>query len=293
VVTTTGAPTTSEPPTTTTEPPPATTTEAPVDLAALRPPPPAMDPVSLAAQIAAAEAVLRTPGAPRAEVAQAALAQQIAYRQLGDHPAWDDAVRAALPPELHASMAHHVAARREFQALQKRGAPRMPAWRIVEPPPPEQLLAWYLEAEAEFGIPWYYLAAVNLVETGMGRIAGTSSAGAQGPMQFMPATWAAYGEGDINDHRQAIRAAARYLKANGGPADMANALWNYNHSHHYVRGVEHYAQLIVEHDGGFAAAYHWGIWYRSAAGDVYLPIGYEATERVPAHDYVAAHGYYG
>ncbi len=36
-------------------------------------------------------------------------------------------------------------------------------------------------------MPWYYLAAINLIETRMGRIDGLSTAGAQGPMQFLPA----------------------------------------------------------------------------------------------------------
>ena len=62
----------------------------------------------------------------------------------------------------------------------------LPAWRIVRPAPADELLDAYRDAEAEFGIPWRYLAAINLVETGLGRIRGTSIAGAQGPMQFMP-----------------------------------------------------------------------------------------------------------
>ena len=180
--------------------------------------------------------------------------------------------------------------RREFRALTSRPVQKMPAWRIVSPSTPEQLLGWYREAEAEFGVPWSYLAAINLVETGMGRIRGTSVAGAQGPMQFMPATWAAYGEGDINDHRQSVRAAARYLKANGAPADIDNALWNYNHSQHYVRGVKHYAALLDEHAGAFTAFYYWGVFYRTTAGDVHLPVGYEATERIPVEQYLATHG---
>ncbi len=47
------------------------------------------------------------------------------------------------------------------------------------------------EAEAATGVGWNYLAAVNLIETRLGSIAGTSTAGAQGPMQFLPSTGAA------------------------------------------------------------------------------------------------------
>ena len=101
--------------------------------------------------------------------------------------------------------------------------------RIVEPAPIEDLTRYYKDAEAEFGVPWYYLASIHLVETRMGRIRGVSVAGAQGPMQFMPGTWAAYGEGDVNSDRDAIRAAARYLKANRAPADMPMRV-RYNNS---------------------------------------------------------------
>jgi len=68
---------------------------------------------------------------------------------------------------------------------------------IVAPPPADELLGHYRAAGDEFGVDWTYLAAIHLVETRMGRIRGTSTAGAHGPMQFMPATWDAYGEGDV------------------------------------------------------------------------------------------------
>jgi membrane-bound lytic murein transglycosylase B len=267
---------------------PPTATTAPVDVAALRPPSPAGDPAALARQIADAEAVLRGPGATEAAVATAGLAQQVGYRQLGDHPDWDAAVLAALPPELRPVAERHAAARRDLRALTGQPSAEMPAWRIVPPEPAGDLVAWYRDAEATFGVPWQYLAAINLVETGMGRIRGTSVAGAQGPMQFMPATWAAYGEGDVNDPRQAIRGAARYLTANGARGDMAGALWNYNHSDRYVRAIQTYADLIVEHPQAYAGFHAWGIWYWTTAGDLYLPIGWEAAQTVPVDQYVAA-----
>jgi hypothetical protein len=197
-------------------------------------------------------------------------------------------VLPALPENLRPIAESHAAARRDLRALTGEPSTEMPAWRIVAPEPAADLLAWYQEAEAEFGVGWQYLAAVNLIETGMGRIRGTSVAGARGPMQFMPETWEAYGEGDVDDPRQAIRAAARYLAANGAPADMAGALWRYNHSDRYVRAVQRYADLIVEHPGAYAGFHGWGIWYWTTAGDLYLPIGWEALEPVPVDQYVAA-----
>lgn len=164
----------------------------------------------------------------------------------------------------------------------------MPAWQIVPPAPAEELLAAYQEAEATFGISWRYLAAINMVETGLGRIRGTSTAGAQGPMQFMPATWAAYGAGgDINDTRDAIMGAARYLAANNGAVDIDNALYRYNHSDHYVRGVRLYADLMDAHPRAFLGYYHWGVWYVTELGDVYLPVGYSEPAPVPVADYLA------
>ena len=95
------------------------------------------------------------------------------------------------------------------------------------------------------GLSWTVLAAIGQVETGHGRNKNTSSAGAQGPMQFMPATWAAYGvdgnsDGvtDILNPADAIYGAARYLCANGaGRGNLAGAIFRYNHAGWYVQLV--------------------------------------------------------
>ena len=139
VPTTTTAPPTTAPPTTAAP----TTATTPVDPVTLRPPAVAGDPAGLAAQIGAAEAALRTAGATETDVATAALAQQAAYRVLGDHPEWDAAVVGALPPELHGAVQAHAAARREFRALGRRPATEMPTWRIVAPAPAADLTAYY------------------------------------------------------------------------------------------------------------------------------------------------------
>jgi hypothetical protein len=88
------------------------------------------------------------------------------------------------------------------------------------------------------------LAAINWIETDFGRDLSTSPAGAVGFMQFMPATWAAYGvdadadgRADPRDPWDAIFTAARYLRANGAPADWARAVLAYNHAAWYVREV--------------------------------------------------------
>jgi hypothetical protein len=106
---------------------------------------------------------------------------------------------------------------------------------------PPEYMALYTAAAQQHKIDWAILAAIGKVETDHGRIQGgacaTSSAGARGPMQFMPATWASYGKGDVCDPRAAIPAAARYLVAGGAPKNYRKAIFAYNHADWYVRKV--------------------------------------------------------
>jgi membrane-bound lytic murein transglycosylase B len=98
----------------------------------------------------------------------------------------------------------------------------VPAWRIESPAPANELLNYYHEAESTSGVGWNYLAAINLVETRFGSINGVSTAGAQGPMQFLPPMFATYGQGgDIHSPRASIMAAGRYHEA--VPADKKDS----------------------------------------------------------------------
>ena len=81
--------------------------------------------------------------------------------------------------------------------------------------------------------------------------------------------------------------AARYLAANNGAVDIDNALYRYNHSNNYVRGVKLYADLMAEHPQALRAFYLWGVWYATDHGDIYLPVGYSEPAPVPVADYVA------
>lgn len=287
---------TTTPPTTTTLAPTTTLPPVPTTLAPIvagERPRAALDPTALAAQIVASEAAIRDPAASPEVVDAAGRLAQVAYRLLADHPEWDATVLAAAPG-LEGVIGHDVAARREFRSMHTTLSDTLPAWRIVEPLPADQLFALYQEAEATFGVPWNVLAAVNLVESGMGRIRGVSVAGAQGPMQFMPATWDAYGMGgDIDDPHDAIMGAANYLAANGGADGTSegidNALWHYNHADAYVRGVRHYADVMGAEPVTFRGFHAWEVVYLSSAGDVTLEPGYESAERISAADWVAQH----
>jgi membrane-bound lytic murein transglycosylase B len=249
-------------------------------------------PDQLVSQLVAAERTIADPRARPAELAAAGQAQQLAYRVLGRRPAWDQRVRRTVPPRLLPAVTANVRARREFRSMHSDLSPTLPAWRIVPPPPARALLRFYRAAEREFGVGWEYLAAINLVETGMGRIRGTSVAGAQGPMQFLPSTWARYGEGDINSPRDAIAAAARYLAANGFTrhGGIPGALWRYNNHAAYVRGVTLLAQRMERDPRAFLGYYHWQIYYVTTEGDVLLPEGYDAKRPIPAKRWLERHG---
>jgi len=118
---------------------------------------------------------------------------------------------------------------------------------VLDEIPPDQLEVMQ-QVSLQTGIPWQIFAAIAKVESDFGRNMATSSAGAIGYGQFMPATWAAYGTdgngdgiADPFDFHDVIPAMGRYLLANGAPADMPRALYAYNHSWAYVDRVLAYA----------------------------------------------------
>lgn len=244
----------------------------------------------LAARLVAAERVSRDPTARRAAAAQAGFETQALYRQLARRPAWVEPVARAVPQRLRRTVRLHVDARRAFRGMHLRLSRTLPAWRVVTPAPEPDLLAFYRDGERRFGVPWQVLAAVNLVETSMGRIRGTSTAGAQGPMQFMPATWATYGKGDIDDPHDAILGAARYLAHNGGGrGHVDRALYAYNHSSHYVRGVKAYAAVLRADPAALRGLYDWQVVYLTRRGDVWLPEGYARRSPIGARAYLRMH----
>src|SRR5204863_3612947 len=134
--------------------------------------------------------------------------------------------------------------------------------------PPAKLLRYYREAERRFGVRWSVLAAVNLVESAFNKLRNNSATGAQGPMQFMPATWRAYGlGGDVHDPHDAILGAANYLHANGAPRDLERALHGYNPSSGYVDAVLRYARRLGADRYAFYELYSWQVFVRTPGGD--------------------------
>jgi membrane-bound lytic murein transglycosylase B len=133
--------------------------------------------------------------------------------------------------------------------------------------PAGTLLRYYREGQRRFDVPWNVLAAVNFVESAFNKLRNESAAGAQGPMQFIPATWRAYGlGGDVHDPHDAILGAANYLHANGAPKNMSRALIRYNPSPLYVDAVLRYAARIRADRRAFYDYYARQVYVRTPQG---------------------------
>jgi membrane-bound lytic murein transglycosylase B len=229
--------------------------------------------------------------------AGAGLRQQLLYRYLSAHSALDDGVLAALSDDVRPFVERIIRARQFGQQRQPTNptpapslsGPTMPAWTIVDPLPADDLLAIYRDAETATGIAWYWLAAIHLQETRMGRIIGTSSAGAVGPMQFLPSTWARCCTGDATVTRDAIIGAAVYLSQSGGPTDMSAALHVYNPNDSYVATVTAFAENMRDNPQLYGAYHEWQVFYASSAGAIRLPVGYSESQPIDALDYLADH----
>ena len=210
------------------------------------------------------------PGPPARPVQLRSIRHQRIYRQLLDHPRTFRRVLELLPPKLEAFARNTVLAGSRLRSIVT-PLDDPPDWKIHKPAPAHELLRYYKKAGRRFNIPWQTLASLNFVESRFGRILGPSSAGAMGPMQFMPATWAAYGNGgDIMDPHDSIMGAARYLSASGAPQRMADALFAYNRSTDYVKAIQIYAKQMTHHPSAFAMYYHWQVYVLTKDGDMQL-----------------------
>jgi membrane-bound lytic murein transglycosylase B len=208
-------------------------------------------------------------GGPPRDVELLALYQQRTYRLLRRNDALARSIFKLLPSGLAREARSIVAAgknlRRITPALQARKI------RTKRPLPVGVLLRHYRDAERRFGVRWETLAAVNFAESAFGKIRTDSAAGAQGPMQFMPATWRAYGlGGNVHNDRDAIMGAANYLKASGAPRNIRRALLAYNHSGAYVDSILRYMQLIARDPRNLYVFYSWQLFVRTEKGDVRL-----------------------
>jgi hypothetical protein len=215
-------------------------------------------------------ATWRASGAPRPprELRLWALDQQRLYLALGRaRPETGEAVVRRLPRELRANARDVLIARRALVRLTPPTTRPLSAFRTGRAEPAARLVRHYREAQRRFRVPWHILAAVNFVETAFGKVRSPSTAGAQGPMQFLPATWRAYGlGGDIHDPRDSILGAANYLRASGAPGNLRRALYAYNHSNLYVNAVLAYARVMRRDVRAFYGFHAWQVFVRTPNG---------------------------
>ncbi|MEU6713381.1 lytic murein transglycosylase [Nonomuraea sp. NPDC046802] len=206
-------------------------------------------------------------GDPPENVELLALHQQRVYRHAARHPKVADRAFARLPSGLAAQAKDNTAAIRELLALARPIKPSA-VFKVQPARPAAELMKHFKKAERRFGVEWEVLAAVMFAETKFGRVKSDSHAGAQGPMQFMPATWKAYGMGgDIQDPRDAIMAAANYLRATGAPRDYQRALHAYNPSQAYVDAILLHARQIKRDVRNYYVYYNWQVFVLTTAGE--------------------------
>tara|TARA_Y100001968_G_scaffold315573_1_gene342324 strand:+ start:1361 stop:2308 length:948 start_codon:yes stop_codon:yes gene_type:complete len=249
------------------------------------------DNIELVNTIINAENSIRNPSAKVNSLKHISHQQQVIYRRLSKNPKKAELILSLLPKEISEIAAKHIYARQQFLEM-RLGKPilvDLPAWEIIYPEPPESLISYYKHAEELSGVDWEVLAAINLVESGMGRISGKSIANAQGPMQFLPTTWSEPGVGlggDINNPEDSIHAASRYLVKRGYSISPRKALWGYNNSENYVNAVLTYASLIKQNPLAFLGLYYWEIHYQTIFGDIWLPIGYQQKNSISTSSYI-------
>ena len=136
---------------------------------------------------------------------------------------------------------------------------------------PADYLAWYTGAAQTCpGLPWTVLAGIGKVESDQGQSdlpgvhSGANAAGAEGPMQFLPATFDEFAvDADPGlpvspyDPADAIYTAARMLCADGArggsTAGIEQAIFAYNHAGWYVREVLSWAASYATSAAGLPA----------------------------------------
>ena len=196
-------------------------------------------------------------GQAPAEVMERSLFLQETVRTLAESPKLAGQTIALLPGALAADVKTLTDAAVKLNRLHGGGKARK--LKIGKPEPLADLVSHYRDAEGASNVDLHYLAAINLVETKFGRVKSNSTAGAKGPMQFIPTTWDIYGQGgDIRDPHDAILAAGRLLRDRGAPGNYARALYAYNNSKLYVGAVSAFAKLIARDPDALPILYCWG-----------------------------------
>jgi hypothetical protein len=127
---------------------------------------------------------------------------------------------------------------------------KLPVAAVAPGTRPATYLQLFKASAAQYcpGLSWTVLAAIGQIESADGENMGPSTAGALGPMQFLPSTWAIWGIDGFGDTGSpnilnpydAVPSAARLLCADGaaaGGSSLRQAIFDYNHATWYVNEV--------------------------------------------------------
>jgi hypothetical protein len=131
------------------------------------------------------------------------------------------------------------------------GSPTLPTGSGATSGLPSTYLELFQQSAARYcpALSWTVLAAIGQIESGDGANVGPSTAGALGPMQFLPSTWSVWGTSgfgrtgppDIMNPYDAVPSAARMLCADGASqgtlTGLRAAVFAYNHADWYVNEV--------------------------------------------------------
>ena len=153
-------------------------------------------------------------------------------------------------PVLIAKVKRVLGASGKILSLRQQPQQQLPVASVSSSQQPATYLQLFQESAARYcpELSWTVLAAIGQIESADGTNNGPSTAGALGPMQFLPSTWAAWGiDGfgqtgppDIMNPYDAVPSAARMLCASGasaGASGLASAIFAYNHADWYVNEV--------------------------------------------------------
>ena len=188
--------------------------------------------------------------------------EELRIYELASYASVETTVLPLVPPTVRSALQNAISALHSLYILAGIDQYYLVNVHFVHPysdaKPVDTLRAYYLEAQQRYGVDGSYLASINFIESNFGRVNGPSSAGAEGPMQFIPGTWLEYGQGgSIDDPHDSIMAAARLLVNNHWAANPRQAIWHYNNDYDYVDSVEFFARAIRADPTFLDRLYYW------------------------------------
>ena len=106
------------------------------------------------------------------------------------------------------------------------------------------------------------------------RVLSTDQPRSQQVIKALPPRWRSVAERHLAARREFVR--------------MSRGLWGYNNSDYYGRAVLLYASLMKEDPAAYTGLYHWEIHFNAAAGDLWLPVGYNQPQRITVEQHLQA-----